>query len=162
MAALSASGGKGTWVKTGSAWFARSKREPEKVAIVADQKDAWTLSKNVELGAVWLIRKGNAVNALAVVCPHLGCSVNAEADGSFGCPCHTSVFDHAGKKVSGPSPRDMGSARQRKSKTISFMCSLHAFARARKIASRSVMHERSNIEARRLARRTRRTPENPA
>jgi menaquinol-cytochrome c reductase iron-sulfur subunit len=106
MALLSASGEKGTWVKT-VPLNSLVEGEPKKVAIVADQKDAWTIAKNVELGAVWLIRKGNAVNALAVVCPHLGCSVNAEPDGSFGCPCHTSVFDHDGKKVSGPSPRDM-------------------------------------------------------
>ena len=82
--------------------------QPKKVAIVADQRDAWTLSKDVELGAVWLTKRGNDVSAFSVVCPHLGCSINAGANGDgFGCPCHTSAFDAAGKKVSGPSPRDM-------------------------------------------------------
>lgn len=87
--------------------------QPKKVAIVADQRDAWTLSKDVELGAVWLTRRGDAVSAFSVVCPHLGCSINAETGnaeaggGGFGCPCHTSAFDGTGKKVSGPSPRDM-------------------------------------------------------
>lgn len=80
--------------------------EPKKVAIVADLRDAWTLAKDVDLGAVWLIRRGEKVAALSVVCPHLGCSVNAEA-GGFGCPCHTSEFDAEGNKVSGPSPRGM-------------------------------------------------------
>jgi Rieske Fe-S protein len=43
------------------------------------------------------------------VCPHLGCSVNALADGAFACPCHTSAFDATGKRVAGPAPRDLDS-----------------------------------------------------
>ena len=30
-----------------------------------------------------------------------------EAAGDFACPCHASAFDPAGKRLSGPSPRDM-------------------------------------------------------
>jgi cytochrome b6-f complex iron-sulfur subunit/menaquinol-cytochrome c reductase iron-sulfur subunit len=82
--------------------------EPKKVSIVADQRDAWTLTKDVELGAVWLIRQGDRVLALSATCPHLGCSVNRSADASgFACPCHTSTFDAAGHRTAGPSPRDM-------------------------------------------------------
>lgn len=102
-------GGGGTphWVKT-VRLDSLSDSQPKKVAIVADEHDAWTLAKDVELGAVWLVRHGEAVSAFSVVCPHLGCSVNADADGkSFTCPCHTSAFGADGKRMSGPSPRDM-------------------------------------------------------
>jgi cytochrome b6-f complex iron-sulfur subunit/menaquinol-cytochrome c reductase iron-sulfur subunit len=82
--------------------------QPVKVAIVSDEHDAWAVSKNVELGAVWLVRHGEKVTAFSVVCPHLGCSINAEPAGKgFGCPCHTSAFAPDGKRVAGPAPRDM-------------------------------------------------------
>jgi menaquinol-cytochrome c reductase iron-sulfur subunit len=84
---------------------------PKKVAIVADQRDAWTVAKDVDLGSVWLVRHGAAVAALSVECPHLGCAVQAIGPnaGGYGCPCHTSSFDPAGKKLGGPAPRDMDS-----------------------------------------------------
>ncbi len=94
------------WVKT-IRFETLREGEPRKVAIVDDEQDAWTLSRGVELGSVWLVRRGEQVVAFSAVCPHLGCAVNALADGSFGCPCHTSTFDAAGKKTGGPTPRDM-------------------------------------------------------
>jgi cytochrome b6-f complex iron-sulfur subunit/menaquinol-cytochrome c reductase iron-sulfur subunit len=81
--------------------------EPRKVSIVADQHDAWTVARDVELGAVWLVRRGDEVRALSAVCPHLGCSIDAVADGSFACPCHTSTFAADGAKTGGPTPRAM-------------------------------------------------------
>src|SRR5439155_11567559 len=77
---------------------------PKKVAIVADAHDAWMVAKAVELGAVWLVRRGENVTALSVVCPHLGCSINVEPSASFACPCHTSAFTAEGKRSAGPSP----------------------------------------------------------
>lgn len=97
--------GQGRWVKT-VRLDSLHDREPRKVSIVADQRDAWTLTKGVDLGAVWLVENGEKVLALSTTCPHLGCSVNSIPTG-FGCPCHTSAFDDAGRRVSGPSPRDM-------------------------------------------------------
>jgi len=95
------------WVKT-VRLDGLSEGEPKKVAIVADQRDAWTLTKDVELGAVWLLRKGDQVVALSTTCPHLGCSVNVNPEGTgFACPCHTSTFDGTGRRTGGPSPRDM-------------------------------------------------------
>ena len=79
---------------------------PKRVAIVGDDRDAWAVSRDVTLGAVWLVRKGDEVVAFSAVCPHLGCSVSATADG-FACPCHESVFAHDGAMVSGPSPRGL-------------------------------------------------------
>ena len=81
--------------------------EPRKVSIVADQRDAWTLARDVDLGAVWLVKRGAGVLALSAVCPHLGCSINATPDGAFACPCHTSTFAPDGAKVGGPTPRGM-------------------------------------------------------
>jgi menaquinol-cytochrome c reductase iron-sulfur subunit len=80
--------------------------KPKRVAVVAEMQDAWTRYEHENLGAVWLLRDKDEVRALSVTCPHLGCGI--EFTGSdFGCPCHTSSFDAAGKRKSGPSPRDM-------------------------------------------------------
>lgn len=86
--------------------------EARRVAIVDERRDAWTVERNVELGSVWLVRRGDKVLAFSAVCPHLGCSVNAvnigeSGSAGFACPCHTSAFDAAGKRTSGPSPRDL-------------------------------------------------------
>jgi Rieske Fe-S protein len=62
----------------------------------------------VALGAVWLIRRGDQVEALSSTCPHAGCFVDWEPDKKrFACPCHGSVFDLDGKCTDGPSPRPM-------------------------------------------------------
>jgi Rieske Fe-S protein len=100
--------GGGLWVRTVGRDQLRD-GEPTRVAVVADRRDAWTLEKGVELGSVWLVRRGERVDAFSAVCPHLGCSVNALPDGSFACPCHTSAFDPSGKRRSGPAPRDLDS-----------------------------------------------------
>jgi cytochrome b6-f complex iron-sulfur subunit/menaquinol-cytochrome c reductase iron-sulfur subunit len=81
--------------------------QPRKVAIVADQRDAWTVAHDVDLGSVWLVRHGDEVRAFSAVCPHLGCSIDATPEGSFACPCHTSTFAADGAKTGGPSPRAM-------------------------------------------------------
>jgi Rieske Fe-S protein len=111
LAPLDAKGGGGRWVRTLK--LAQLKDgEPRRVAIVADRRDAWTVERNVELGSAWLVRRGERVDALSAVCPHLGCSVNAvgpSPDGAtgFSCPCHTSAFDAAGRRIGGPAPRDL-------------------------------------------------------
>lgn len=81
----------------------------KRVAVVGDEVDAWNRAKDRRLGAVWLVRTGaREVRALSTSCPHLGCGIDASADGKgFTCPCHTSFFDLAGKLGSGPSPRGM-------------------------------------------------------
>jgi menaquinol-cytochrome c reductase iron-sulfur subunit len=108
-----ASGGSGgadakaRWVKV-----ARLSQLPEgtpvKLSVVADQRDAFSVAKNVDLGAIWVRKTAGKIQALSCVCPHLGCAVHAEGEGYL-CPCHTSRFDGNGKKESGPSPRDLDS-----------------------------------------------------
>ncbi|HQZ15284.1 MAG TPA: Rieske 2Fe-2S domain-containing protein [Vicinamibacteria bacterium] len=53
-----------------------------------------------------VVRNGDAILALDLLCPHLGCTVNATAEG-FACPCHGSRFKSDGQVVAGPATRDM-------------------------------------------------------
>ena len=48
-----------------------------------------------------LLHPGNSFYALSLVCPHLGCQIEAVGDG-FTCPCHGSQFSRDGRLVSGP------------------------------------------------------------
>jgi len=80
----------------------------KRVSLIADRRDAWEVEKDVELGAVWLMRRGDEVRAWSVVCPHLGCATEPSASAAgFVCPCHDSAFDADGRRLSGPSPRDL-------------------------------------------------------
>ncbi|MDI3317939.1 MAG: Rieske 2Fe-2S domain-containing protein [Bacillota bacterium] len=41
-------------------------------------------------------------------CVHLGCTVPwVPAEDRFHCPCHGSIYDHAGKNIAGPAPRPL-------------------------------------------------------
>jgi menaquinol-cytochrome c reductase iron-sulfur subunit len=103
----STEGGGPRWVRT-VRLDGLSEGVPHKVTLIADERDAWKHVPNAELGAVWLVRRGDAVSALSVVCPHLGCSIDRSSDGTgFVCPCHDSFFEDDGKRRDGPSPRDM-------------------------------------------------------
>jgi len=101
--------GSGRWIPTVKL-STLTEGEAKRVSLVADHHDAWTLEKDVQLGAAWLVRRGDAVEAWSVTCPHLGCSIDRSASGpGFTCPCHDSTFDPAGKRLDGPSPRDLDS-----------------------------------------------------
>ncbi len=81
---------------------------PVRVRVRGDRRDAFTVTRELTLGSVWLRRTGNDVTALSAECPHLGCAVAVTEDRkAFGCPCHTSRFSLAGAAESGPSPRAM-------------------------------------------------------
>ena len=83
---------------------------PLTVSVVADRVDAWTSSREA-IGGVLLRRVGpDRVEALNVICPHQGCSIQYEAaENKFFCPCHTASFDLSGKRLDAvsPSPRDL-------------------------------------------------------
>lgn len=53
-----------------------------------------------------VVRNGDAIMALDLTCPHLGCTVNATPQG-FACPCHGSRFRSDGAVVNGPAAHDM-------------------------------------------------------
>ena len=81
---------------------------PRRVDVVADERDAFTVTPKQLLGSVWLQREGEGVKALSVTCPHLGCAIDLTPDRkAFACPCHTSRFALGGAAEAGPSPRGM-------------------------------------------------------
>ncbi len=80
---------------------------PKRVAMIADARDAWTIERQKELGAVWLVRRGAAVECFSATCPHLGCTIGHDATSGFFCPCHDSGFAKDGARVTGPSPRGL-------------------------------------------------------
>lgn len=56
---------------------------------------------------IWVFSDKDGISAVSTVCPHLGCLVKRNEDGSYICPCHGSRFDADGKVLSGPPPRGM-------------------------------------------------------
>lgn len=55
---------------------------------------------------VAVMREGDEVYALSLVCTHLGCTVNVTAAG-ISCPCHGSRFDRRGAVLKGPADRPL-------------------------------------------------------
>ena len=86
---------------------------PRRFPVIADRTDAWNRIPNQPIGAVLLRRVENdRVEALNVICPHLGCTVGyvqGEDGGKLFCPCHVASFDLSGKRLdeTSPSPRDL-------------------------------------------------------
>jgi menaquinol-cytochrome c reductase iron-sulfur subunit len=85
---------------------------PMRVSAIAERTDAWTHFPPEEIGAVYLRREGDKVEALQSLCPHAGCPVGFDQQNKvFACPCHSQPrFDLSGKRIDGPksfSPRDM-------------------------------------------------------
>jgi menaquinol-cytochrome c reductase iron-sulfur subunit len=102
---LSQTQGADKWVRVARLADLRD-GEPRRTAVISEVTDGFTRYARENLGAVWLMRNRDEVRALSVTCPHLGCGVE-KSDNGFGCPCHTSAFDGAGKRTAGPAPRDM-------------------------------------------------------
>ncbi|MDX1435983.1 MAG: Rieske 2Fe-2S domain-containing protein [Anaerolineales bacterium] len=60
------------------------------------------------VGRFWLSRSEPGVNALYVVCTHLGCLYGwLDDQGFFRCPCHGSQFFKQGEYKAGPAPRSL-------------------------------------------------------
>ena len=106
VAPVRSGGGTAHWIKTVKL-EALTDGAPKKVSVVADARDAWMMERNKELGAVWMVRRGAAVECYSAVCPHLGCSIGFEQASGFFCPCHDSTFAPNGAREKGPSPRGM-------------------------------------------------------
>lgn len=57
-------------------------------------------------GKFYLVHTDDGVQALYWKCVHLGCTVPwISGQGEFICPCHGSVYEYNGSRVSGPAPR---------------------------------------------------------
>jgi len=55
---------------------------------------------------VALVREGDAVYALNLICTHLGCTVHVTPTELI-CPCHGSSFDRQGRVLKGPADRQL-------------------------------------------------------
>ena len=53
-------------------------------------------------GGFYLLADERGIYALTTVCTHRGCTVHLDGDGTFGCPCHDSSYDHQGRVIEGP------------------------------------------------------------
>lgn len=53
-----------------------------------------------------LLHTENGFSALSLTCPHLGCTVEAQAD-EFACPCHGSRFGPEGQLRAGPAAQNL-------------------------------------------------------
>ena len=103
------------WMKAIECSPAESKNTNFFDLIHPDKQDAWNKLTNVPVGAVYLRRSGEDVQALNVICPHAGCFVdlktgaNDASDAHFFCPCHNSSFalDGSIDDEKSPSPRPM-------------------------------------------------------
>jgi Rieske Fe-S protein len=86
---------------------------PVRADVRGELIDAWSRVPDVKLGSCWLVREegergAGGVRAFSTVCPHLGCGIDLDQERrQFRCPCHQSVFDMNGQRLSGPSPRPM-------------------------------------------------------
>ena len=70
---------------------------PRPFVVRADLVDGWTKTENARIGPIYLIRNPDGeVKCLSTICPHAGCFVTAQGDGSFKCPCHDSEFEKTG------------------------------------------------------------------
>lgn len=59
-------------------------------------------------GKFYIVHTEDGVEALYWKCVHLGCTVPyIENRGLFICPCHGSVYEYNGSRISGPAPRAM-------------------------------------------------------
>ncbi len=59
------------------------------------------VKQNIADQKVTIIRHGNKIGAISMVCQHLGCTVAASPTG-FDCPCHGSKYDDLGNVTHGP------------------------------------------------------------
>jgi cytochrome b6-f complex iron-sulfur subunit len=57
-----------------------------------------------------LIHTESGFSVLGLVCTHLGCTLEPDAEG-FACPCHNSRFDAEGKVTHGPATKSLQSLR---------------------------------------------------
>ena len=53
-----------------------------------------------------IIHDENGFSAISLICTHLGCTVEQDADG-FSCPCHGSKYSSDGKVLQGPAKKSL-------------------------------------------------------
>ncbi len=78
--------------------------QPVRRNITVSQNAGWGRFNTRRL--VWVTKQGESITVFSAVCPHLGCSVSARAEG-FVCACHSSKWDTLGQRLGGPTPRNL-------------------------------------------------------
>lgn len=72
--------------------------------VVVQQDSGWAHFNSSK--SVWIVRRDREATVFSAACPHLGCTIEASADG-FKCPCHGSAWNAKGEKLGGPTPRGL-------------------------------------------------------
>lgn len=92
----------------GSAWFLGrffwpnvSYGPPSKFTIGKATLYSDGVKQNIADQKVSIIRHGETIGAISMVCQHLGCTVAASSTG-YDCPCHGSKYDDMGNVTHGP------------------------------------------------------------
>ena len=68
---------------------------PEGVDFIADKR-------------IFVVRHGNLIKVASAVCTHIGCTVRWHAERNrWECPCHGSIFDSNGVRITGPARRPL-------------------------------------------------------
>lgn len=103
---LTAKSKSSDWTDAGSVSEATAAQLPFSRTLRLTVLDGWRETESSP--RVYLVRKGNAIQALSGVCPHLGCTVPWDAGrNEFACPCHGAVFAPDGSYRAGPARRGM-------------------------------------------------------
>ena len=73
-----------------------------------DRPETYAIGSATHLAqaGAWLLRDTRGLYAMSTRCPHLGCTVERQADG-FACPCHGSQFAPDGQVRRGPATRPL-------------------------------------------------------
>lgn len=94
------------WNAAGSSSEAIAATAPLSRTLDMKQQDGWLETDANPM--IYLTKKGNKVQALSAICPHLGCTVPWDAaQKEFVCPCHGGTFGPDGSYRSGPPRRGM-------------------------------------------------------
>lgn len=94
------------WSDAGSLLEVTASPVPVSRTLHLKGRDGWQETESSP--TVYLIRKGDTVQALSAICPHLGCTLPWDASrNAFVCPCHGGVFGPDGAHRSGPPRRGM-------------------------------------------------------
>lgn len=78
--------------------------KPTKRDVLIQQDSGWARFNSSR--SVWIVRVDQKTTVFSATCPHLGCTVDATANG-FACPCHGSSWSVSGEKLGGPTPRNL-------------------------------------------------------
>jgi menaquinol-cytochrome c reductase iron-sulfur subunit len=104
---LYAKSDKNVWSPIGGMDAFSNLSKPILTPLDLKQTDGW---REVDSSQTVYVTKDSqgTLAVLSSICPHMGCTVGwRERQHDFYCPCHGSVFEPDGKRVSGPSPRGM-------------------------------------------------------